>query len=99
MIVGIDDIGIRAVHTCECNTLGVSSKFDGTFAGNSVSWVENCASGDGTEHGDVFKTHLTGTILTNAHTAMRTNEIDIGLRNCTHTNLNHKKEKKNNKYL
>lgn len=93
LLVGVNDRSGRPADSGERDAFGVGSQFDGPFRWNCVSWIENCAAWDASEHRQIFKSHLTRTILSDADTAVASYHIYVALWYGPHTQL-----KRNNHY-
>lgn len=79
LVVGVNIDCRWSICSNEGDTLGVGCQFDCSFARDCVAWIEDGAAWNGSEHGQIFKSHLTGAIFTNADSTVGTYEVDVGL--------------------
>lgn len=49
--------------------------------------VEDGGVGHGAEHGDVLEPHLRGSVFSDAHAAVRTDQVHVRLADGTHADL------------
>ena len=87
-LVALEDDGIRRTTGAdEAHSLRVGREFARALSGHGIGRVEDGATGQRAEHGDVLQRHLRGSVLTDRDTGMRADKLDVGGRNGSHTKL------------